>query len=80
MTPQERFELIADIVSAIKDAEPKLCPEELAWVKNAIRRQEEQLAFRKAVIEKTLAGVLWMLILGVGAVFYEYAKNHGFRP
>ncbi|MFZ2736609.1 MAG: hypothetical protein WBI20_14765 [Burkholderiaceae bacterium] len=80
MTPQDRQELIADIIAALKDAEPKLCPEELRWVKNAIKRQEESLAFRKAVIEKSFTGVVWLLILGVGTVFYEYAKNHGYRP
>ena len=81
MTPQERQDLIADIIAALKNAEPRLCPEELAWVKNAIARQEQQLKFRQAVIEKTTAGVVWMIIVGVALVFLDYGKNHfGFKP
>ena len=56
MTPDERAELIADIVSAIHAATPPITEEETRWVRQAIQLQCERAKFRKAIIEKTLAG------------------------
>jgi hypothetical protein len=80
MTNEERQIFITELMLAFHEAEPKLSDEETRWVRNAIARQEQQLKFRAAVIEKSLAGVIWMILLGIGAVFLEYAKNHGFKP
>jgi hypothetical protein len=80
MTNEERQELIRDIMLALHEAEPKLSDEETRWVRNAIARQEQQLKFRAAVIEKSLAGLLWMFLGFIGYLGLEFLKSHGFKP
>jgi len=80
MTPEERKELVCEIACAVKDAtHPPLTEDEQRWVRMAIQREAQSIALRKAIIEKTLAGVLWSGIVWVGYVFLEYAKTHGFK-
>jgi hypothetical protein len=43
----------------------------------AIAREAQMIAFRRAVIEKTLIGLVWAGIIGLGIVFREYAIAHG---
>lgn len=81
MTPEERQELVEDIAKALAcSAHPQLTEEELQWVKLAIKREAQSFELRKAIIEKTMAGLIWAVICGIGYVFIDWAKAHGFKP
>ena len=79
MTPDERAELISDIALAIKAAEPTLTDDEQRWVRLAIQSEAQSIQMRKAIIEKTLAGLVWAAIIGLGLMFVDVARNHGWR-
>jgi hypothetical protein len=80
MLPEERALLIAEIAEAIQSSKKhELTEEEHQWVKLAISAEARKIRFRDAVIEKSLAGLVWAAIVGVGYVFLDFLKNHGFR-
>ena len=78
MNSEERSQLIADITAAIKSAS-NLSDDEVRWVKLAIHKQEQSIALRQAIIEKTLAGLAWACIAGFGYVILDFLKSHGFK-
>ena len=78
MNQSERAELIADIAEAIK-ASSNLSDDEVRWVKLAIHKQEQSIALRQAIIEKTLGGLVWAAIVGFGYIVFDFLKNHGFK-
>lgn len=78
MNSEERSQLIADIISAIKSSS-NLSDDEACWVKLAIHKQEQSIALRQAIIEKTLASLVWAVILGFGYVIFDFFKSHGFK-
>ena len=82
MTPQEREEFIQDIAAAIRirATDTGLSDDELRWVRLAIKKEAQSIELRKAIIEKSLAGLVWMCILGIGSVFLSWATAHGFKP
>jgi hypothetical protein len=80
MTPEDRALLIAEIASAIQSsAKHNLSEEELQWVRLAISAQARKIRFRDAVIEKSLAGLVWAAIVGVGYILVDFLKNHGVK-
>ena len=79
MTPEERAQLIQDIASAIRMAEPTLTDDEQRWVRLAIQSEAQRIRLRQAIIEKTLAGLVWACIIGLGLMFVDVARNHGWR-
>jgi len=79
MTAEERAELIADIVSALHAATPPITEEETRWVRQAIQLQCDRAKFRKAIIEKTLAGLIWAALVGLGYIFVEWASMYGIK-
>ena len=80
MTPEDRALLIAEIASAIQSsAKHNLSEEELQWVRLAISAQARKIRFRDAVIEKSLAGLVWAAIVGVGYILVDFLRNHGFK-
>ena len=82
MTPEERQELVLEFTKALAcNVNPhQLSDEELQWVRLAIAAEARKIKFRDAVIEKTLVGLAWLLILGIGSMFYEWAQAHGYKP
>jgi hypothetical protein len=78
MDQSERAEFIADITAAIK-ASSKLSDDEVRWVKLAIHKQEQSIKLRQAIIEKTLGGLVWAALAGLGYLLFDFAKNHGFK-
>jgi len=62
----------------------QLSADEHRWVQMAIQAEASKLAFRKAVIEKTITGLIWLAIVGAGTalwqVTYEWLVNHGYKP
>ena len=79
MTPEDRSLLISDLLVALKSSDTCLDREEQQWVRNAIKAQNDMEKLRKAIIEKTLAGLIWAAILGVGYLFVDYFRNHGLK-
>ena len=79
MSPEDRAILISDISNAIKGASA-LTDEEHRWVKMAIQKEAQSIELRKAIIEKTLTGLVWMVLLGIGSVFLSWATQHGYKP
>lgn len=80
MTPEERAQLIADITAALKAAQKSdLTDEEKQWVRLAIEAEARKIRFRDAVIEKTLTGLVWAGVVGVGYIFLDFFKSHGFK-
>ena len=71
------------IQTAVREAMPRpmMTEQEHAWVKLAIERQAQSIAFRRQVIEKSLTGLIWAGIVGLGLIVREYAIAHGmWRP
>ena len=79
MTPEERREFISEVVDVVRASSPQLSEEELQWVRLAIEAESRKIRFRDAVIEKTLGGLIWSAIVGVGFIVLDFLKNHGLR-
>ena len=79
MTPEDRSLLISDLLVALKSSNTCLDREEQQWVKNAIKAQNDMERLRKAIIEKTLAGLIWAAILGLGYLIVDFFRNHGLK-
>lgn len=80
MTPQERQELITELMEVLKSVPSHhLTPEEAQWVRLAIEAQAERKALRQAIIEKSLGAFIWFCICGVGYIFVDFLRNHGLK-
>ena len=79
MTPEDRSLLISDLLVALKSSDTCLDREEQQWVRNAIKAQNDMERLRKAIIEKTLAGLIWAAILGLGYLLVDFLRNHGLK-
>ena len=79
MSPEDRAILISDITDAIKSAST-LTDDEHRWVKMAIQKEAQSIELRKAIIEKTLSGLVWVLLAGIGMVLLDWATQHGYKP
>lgn len=44
-----------------------------------IAREQERSALRRAIIEKSLASLVWALIVGIGIAVLDYIRNGGAR-
>ena len=81
MTDLDRDEFISAIAKAVAEkAKPaSLTDEEQRWVRMAIMKEAQSIELRKAIIEKTLAGLVWAAVVGLGLMLLDWAKAHGFR-
>lgn len=79
MTPSERAEFIADVAAAIQAVPATLTDDEQRWVRMAIQKEAQSYELRKAIIEKTLAGLVWAGLLGIGYLIVDFLKNHGLK-
>jgi 20S proteasome alpha/beta subunit len=71
-------ELIALLKDAIKQAseENPLSDEEIKWVRLAIENEARKSEFRKAIIEKSLGGLAWAALCGIGYLMLEFFRTH----
>ena len=78
---QTKLELIQLVKTAVNEAveQHPLSPDEVHWVRMAIEAQAERAKLRKAIIEKTLAGLIWAAVLGLGYLFVDFLRNHGLK-
>ena len=74
-TRLELIQLVKHAVSEAVEAHP-LSPEEVHWVRMAIEAQAERAELRKAIINKTLAGLIWIAIVAIGGWFADYFMSH----
>jgi len=79
MNPQERAILISEITVAIKEMPSSLSDDEQRWVRMAIKKEAQSIAFRTAIIEKSFLGVIAMFGVGIVYVVADFLKNHGFK-
>lgn len=80
LTDAEKTEFLQAMVCAVQTNTPSVTNDEVRWVRLAIQREAERAALRKAIIDKSLTGLVWMFLLALGKVFYEYALSHGWKP
>jgi hypothetical protein len=73
--------LVNSIITAIKVQYQPTCltEQEQQWVRMAIKEQTDRAAMRKAIIEKSLGGLVWSSLVGLGYLFLDYLKAHGFK-
>ena len=81
MTPQERKDLISDIIVALETKSASLLSDdEQRWVRMAIQKEAQSIELRKAIIEKTLGGLAWSAVVGFGYMVLNWATSHGYKP
>ena len=82
MTPTERQEFIADIAQAIRtrSTDTTLNDDEVRALKLLIKRQEQSIALRQSIIEKSLTSLIWSGIIGMGYILLGWATQHGYKP
>lgn len=85
MTPEERAQFVADVAEAINNTIPSpLSLDEAQWVRMAIRKEAQSIAFRQAVIEKTTGALIVAAVVTIGGfiwtVLREYGIAHGWKP
>ena len=73
--------LVNSIITALKVHYQPTCltEQEQQWVRLAIKEQTDRASIRKAIIEKTLAGLVWAGLIGLGIIILDYMKAHGFK-
>jgi hypothetical protein len=69
-----RISLLVRAVVTESLKEHSLSPEEQHWVRLAIKREARIEEFRSAVIEKTLSGILWAAVVGIGYAIWSYLE------
>ena len=79
MNPQERALLITEFTDAIKVIPSTLTDDEQRWVRMAIKKEAQSIAFRTAVIEKSIMGLVAMMGMGLLYIVADFFKNHGFK-
>ena len=79
MNPQERALLISELTDAIKVIPSTLTDDEQRWVRMAIKKEAQSIAFRTAVIEKSIMGLVAMMGMGLLYIVADFFRNHGFK-
>ena len=75
MNKDELTELLRKVVAEAVESHP-LSDEEVQWVRMAIKAEADRAALRKAIIEKSLAGLVWICIVGAGGWLADYVVAH----
>jgi hypothetical protein len=75
---QTKLELIQLVKTAVNEAveQHPLSPDEVHWVRMAIEAQAERAKLRKAIIEKSLAGLVWICIVAAGGWVADFVLRH----
>lgn len=74
-TRLELVQLVKNAVSEAVEAHP-LSPDEVHWVRMAIQAEAERAEYRKAIIQKSLAGLVWIGIVAAGGWFADFFVSH----
>lgn len=76
--PEHITKAVGDAMAAVSAR--SLTPDELMWVKLAIKREAQSIDFRQKVIQSSTIGLVWLFIGGVLTIIYEWIKSHGWKP
>lgn len=74
-TKKELVELLKVAVNEAVEAHP-LSNEEVQWVRMAIKAEADRAALRKAIIEKSLAGLVWLALVSGGGYLVDFFVRH----
>lgn len=74
-TKLELANLVKQAVNEAVESRP-LSAEEVQWVRMAIQADAQRAELRKAIIQKSLAGLAWMMLLAGGGWFVDYFAAH----
>ena len=74
-TKQELANLVKQAVNEAVESRP-LSPDEVQWVRMAIQADAERAELRKAIIQKSLAGLAWMALAGAGTWLVGFVTDH----
>lgn len=55
-------------------------PEEREYLRLAVRRAARREELQRAIIDKSLAGLVWAGLALLGVIMYEYIVSHGWKP
>lgn len=85
--PDDMHEAIRDLSTQVANLRQEisemvpgtLTEEEHQWVRLAIQREGQSIKLRQAIIEKTLTGLIWAAIVGLGVILLDYLKAHGWK-
>ena len=83
MTPQERAEFITDIALALtakQEPTEVLSDDEVRALKLFIKKQEQSIALRQSIIEKSLTALLIAAALGLFGMATGWFTTHMYRP
>lgn len=75
LTEEKLVEIVRQAVAQSVQSHP-LSPEETQWVRMAIQAEAERAELRKAIIDKTLAGLVWIGIVAAGGWVVDYISSH----
>jgi hypothetical protein len=75
VTKEELVELIKEAINQSIESHP-LSSDEIQWVRLAIKAEAERAELRKAIIHKTLAGLVWIAIVAAGGWVLDYITSH----
>ena len=75
ITKDDLLLLLKEAVAEAVEAHP-LSPEEIQWVRMAIKAEADRAALRKAIIEKTLTGLVWTGLCALGVYFLDWFHAH----
>jgi len=76
--PQQIETAMTELIDKLNGRLPS--EEERQWAKLAIQKEAQSIKLRQAIIEKSLTGLIWAGIAGIGYMLREWATNHGFKP
>lgn len=72
---EELKSLLKEVITEAVESHP-LTDEEIQWVRMAIQAEAKKAAFRQAVIDKTLVGLLSSGALGLAYYAIDFFKSH----
>jgi len=75
MNNTERAQLVEDL-RLVLAATAQLSEDEHQWVKLAIRKEAQTIAFRNSIIEKTVSSLLWSLLAAAGIGLLELIRSY----
>lgn len=78
--PEDREIFAKAVAEAIQEHMTVLTADEIVALRLLIKKQEQSIALRQAIIEKSLTSLIWSGIVGIGYVFLNWATAHGFKP
>jgi len=75
ISKDELKSLLKEVIADAVETHP-LSDDEVQWVRMAIQAQADRATLRKAIIEKSLAGLVWAALLTGGGYFLDFIAKH----